>query len=110
MHLTQNFIKVLHLLFLSVLNPQPAADTTQSPRLSSSDLSALLTIIDDEAGAGLFRIQPTADTILEESGRVSFSIQREGGSQGRVTVMVATVDGNPDSSEYTSTVVSPSIG
>ena len=106
--LTEKFIKVLHLLFL-IENPQPAADTTKSPRLSSSDLSALLTIIDDEAGAGLFRIQPKADTIMEESGRISFSIQRVGGSQGRVTVMVATIDGNPDSSKYTSTVTSPSF-
>ena len=73
-----------------------------SPRLSTTGtLSALLTIIDDEAGAGLFRLQPTSDTVEEESGRVSFSILREGGSQGRVAVMVETVEGNTaDESEY----------
>lgn len=73
-----------------------------SPRLSTTEsVSALLTIIDDEAGAGLFRLQPTSDTVQEESGRVSFSILREGGSQGRVRVMVRTVDGNTeDESEY----------
>ena len=73
-----------------------------SPRLSTTGtLSTLLTIIDDEAGAGLFRLQPTSDTVEEESGRVSFSILREGGNQGRVTVMVETVEGNTaDESEY----------
>ena len=30
----------------------------------------------------------------EESERVSFTVLREGGSQGRVTVMVTTVEGN----------------
>lgn len=76
--------------------------TSRSPRLASTGLSALLTIIDDEAGAGLFRIQPTTATVDEESERerVSFTILREGGSQGRVTVMVTTVEGNiEDTSE-----------
>ena len=42
-----------------------------------------------------------SDTVQEESGRVSFSVSREGGSQGRVTVMIQTVDGNTeDESEY----------
>ena len=66
-----------------------------SPRLSTVvPLSALLTIIDDEAGAGLFRLEPTSDTVEEEDGRFSFSISREGGNQGRVAVVVQTVEGN----------------
>ena len=66
-----------------------------SPRLSTTGpLSALLTIIDDEAGAGLFRLDPTSDTVEEGAGRVSFSISREGGNQGSVAVMVQTVEGN----------------
>ena len=79
-----------------------------SPRLSTTGtLCALLTIIDDEAGAGLFRLQPTSDTVQEESGRVLFSILREGGSQGRVTVMVYTVDGNPEAvGQWNKTTVS----
>ena len=56
----------------------------------------MLTIIDDEAGAGLFRLLPTSDTVQEERERVSFSILREGGSQGRVTVTVETVEGNSE--------------
>lgn len=78
------------------------AGTATSPRLSTTgDLSALLTIIDDEAGAGLFRLQPTSETVREENGRASFSILRDGGSQGRVVVMIQTVDGNTeDTSEY----------
>ena len=81
--------------------------TASSPRLSSTEsLSALLTIIDDEAGAGLFRLQPTTHTVQEESGRVSFSILREGGSQGRVTIMIQTVDGNAeDASESVANTV-----
>ena len=72
-----------------------------SPRLSTSGtLTALLTIIDDEAGAGIFRLAPTEDSVLEESGRVSFSVTREGGSRGRVAVMLEIVEGNSaDSSE-----------
>ena len=67
-----------------------------SPRLSTAGtLSALLTIIDDEAGAGLFRLQPTSDTVREEEAEmVPFTISREGGSQGRVAVVIETVEGS----------------
>ena len=66
-----------------------------SPRLTTvGTLSALLTIIDDEGGAGLFHIEPTSDTVDEESGRFSFSVFRVGGNQGRVTVVVQTLEGN----------------
>jgi len=63
-----------------------------SPRLSSTNLSSLVTIIDDEGGAGRFQFSPTSPTALEGTPK-PITIAREGGSAGRVTVIVRTSDG-----------------
>ena len=96
--------KTFQLLSFKITKP---AGSSTSPRLSSTGATAILTIIDDEGGAGLFRLSPTQDTVEESSQRISFSVLREGGSQGRVSVLVNTVEGNTETTGRISQNFSP---
>ena len=58
-----------------------------SPRLSSVNLIGQVTIVDDEGGAGVFRVSPTiANT--QEGNSLQFTILRDGGTSGQVSVRV----------------------
>ena len=64
--------------------------TFASPRLSSSNLSALVTILDDEFGAGEFQLSPTTASVVEGS-IFPFMVRRSRGSTGQVSVRLSTV-------------------
>ena len=82
-------------VFIFTLTAVSRADSTgsfSSPRLSSSNLIGQVTIVDDEGGAGVFRVSPNVATV-EEGDVLLFNVMREGGSAGDVSVLVRTVDG-----------------
>ena len=70
--------------------PNPGFPVT-SPRLSTInvDLTAQISIIDDEGGAGLFQLNPTS-AVVQEGSQFSFSVVRVQGNTGELTVQVQT--------------------
>lgn len=81
-------LKVFQFSLTSVTANPPSFQ--QSPRLSSVNTTAAITIVDDEGGAGQFQLSPVTITIVEGSSRV-FRVERSGDSRGRVSVVVQTV-------------------
>lgn len=67
-----------------------APSSGPSPRLSSVNTTATITIVDDEGGAGQFQLSPLTVTIAEGSLQ-AFRIVRTGDSRGRVSVLVQTM-------------------
>lgn len=66
------------------------AGTFTSPRLSTLNVTALVTILDDEFGAGQFQISPLTASV-DEGSVFSFTVRRSQGSTGGVSVRVSTV-------------------
>lgn len=67
-----------------------APSSQPSPRLSSVNTTATITIVDDEGGAGQFQLSPLTLTIAEGSSQ-TFSVMRSGESRGSVSVVVQTM-------------------
>ena len=87
---------------LTAVSRVASSDSFSSPRLSSNNLIGQVTIVDDEGGAGVFRVSPNIASV-EEGGVVLFTVMREGGSAGDVSVLVRTVDGGASGGvDYTS--------
>lgn len=76
--------------------------TLTSPRLSAFNLIGQVTIVDDEGGAGLFSVSPGMVAVTEGSS-VLFTVRRNSGSTGSVTVLVQTLPGGTamNGSDYT---------
>lgn len=70
-----------------------------SPRLSSIGTQSIVTIIDDEAGAGEFGFSVANVTVLESQGTVSVDITRIGANIGSVTLQLSTTNGRRDGSQ-----------
>lgn len=71
-----------------------------SPRLSSIDVQSVVTIIDDEAGAGEFGFSTPNVTVSEEqSPLVEAVITRIGANMGTVTLRLFITDGQRDGSK-----------
>lgn len=92
-------IKVFQFFLASVtpISSSSGLPLAQSPRLSSVNTTATITIIDDEGGAGQFQLSPTSATTSEGSN-LAFDILRLGGTSGRVSVLVQTLDSGAASS------------
>lgn len=81
--------KVHHLMFL-------CAGSVSSPRLASTSLSTLITVVDDEGGSGVFQFGASSITTTEQGGSpstVDVYVTRSGGFAGRVSVVVTSVNG-----------------
>lgn len=70
-----------------------------SPRLSSVNLDAIVTIIDDEAGAGEFGFFTPNITVNEANTLVQIIITRIGANVGSVTLQLSVTPGRRDGSE-----------
>lgn len=79
--------KVFQFSLTSVIFPS-LPDAT-SPHLSSVNTTTSVTIVDDEGGAGQFRLQPTTATLVEGS-TFTFNVVRSGEASGSVSVLVQT--------------------
>lgn len=63
-----------------------------SPRLSSvsTAITAQVSIIDDEGGAGLFQLSPSSPTVVQEGSQFTFSVVRVQGNTGQLSVQLRT--------------------
>ena len=84
-------LKVFVFSLTSVVPTSNSETMLQSPRLSSVNTTARITIIDDEGGAGQFQLNPTTATVAEGS-TLTFSILRLGGTSGSISVLLQTLD------------------
>ncbi len=84
-------LKVFQFTLTSVVSRATSEVAPQSPRLSSVNTTARITIIDDEGGAGQFQLNPTTATVAEGS-TLTFSVLRSGGASGSISVLLQTVD------------------
>ena len=73
--------------------------TYASPRLSSVNLESIVTIIDDEAGAGQFGFSTPNITAAEGSSPITIVINRIGANVGSVTLQLSVTEGRRDGSE-----------
>ena len=94
----QSSLKVFQFSLTSVRPSANTASMFQSPRLSSVNTTATVTIIDDETGAGQFQICPTTSTTAEGS-TLTFTLVRSGGTSGHVSVLLQTLDSGLATSE-----------
>ena len=86
-----NLLKVFQFRLISVQKSSPTSTSTQSPRLSADNTTAIVSIVDDEGGAGLFQLNPISATASEGSS-VSFSVIRSRGTNGQVSIMLQTLE------------------
>ena len=85
-------LKVFQFSLLSVEEATPTATPNySSPRLSSENTSAMVVILDDEGGTGVFQLRPTALNVSEGSP-VLVDVLRSGGTSGRVAVRLQTLE------------------
>ena len=82
-------LKVFQFSLTSATPSSPLSAMATSPRLSSVNTTTSITIVDDEGGAGQFRLSTTTATLTEGSS-FTFSIERIGGTSGTVSVLVQT--------------------
>ena len=90
-NIVSSSLKVFTFTLTSVSRSTPTGSDS-SPRLSTSNLIGQVTIVDDEGGAGVFSLSPNIASV-SEGGVLSFTVRREGGSAGAVSVLVMTVGG-----------------
>ena len=84
-------IKVFTFQLTSVTRiPNPGFPVT-TPRLSSLNMAitAQVSIVDDEGGAGLFQLSPTS-AMVQEGNQFTFSVMRVQGNTGRLSVQLQT--------------------
>ena len=74
---------------LTAVDRTTPTQSFSSPRLSSINLIGQVTIVDDEGGAGVFRVSPTAAN-TQEGNSLEFTVLRDGGTSGQVSVRVQT--------------------
>ena len=86
----QSSLRAFQFSLNSVVASSPSASAVGSPRLSSVNTTAIVTIIDDEGGAGLFQLNPTSASTTEGS-TLNFNIVRSRGTSGRTSVVLRTV-------------------
>ncbi len=94
-------LKVFTFSLTSVTRTATPTGSEQSPRLSSNNLSGQVIIVDDEGGAGIFSVSPNVARV-SEGDVLSFTVRRDGGSAGVVSVGVMTVEsGASEGDDYT---------
>ncbi len=94
-------LKVFTFSLTSVTRTPMPTGSDSSPRLSSSNLIGQVTLVDDEGGAGVFSVNPNIASVVE-GGVLSFTVRRDGGSAGAVSVGVRTVEsGASEDEDYT---------
>ncbi len=100
-NIVSSSLKVFTFTLTSVSRTATPTGSDLSPRLSTSNLIGQVTIIDDEGGAGVFSLSPNVASV-SEGGVLSFTVRREGGSAGAVSVLVMTVEGEAsEGADYT---------
>ena len=87
-------LKVFQFTLLSVVGAANGTTSTpgdSSPRLSSTNTSAMVLILDDEGGSGVFQLRPlTINTT--EGALLAVEVIRSGGTSGRVAVQIQTME------------------
>jgi len=84
-------LKAFQFTLLSVrAGSNETTPTGSSPRLSSTNSSAVVIVLDDEGGSGVFQLSPLAINTSEGS-LVAMEVLRSGGTSGRVAVQVQTM-------------------
>lgn len=89
-----NSLKVFQFSLISVQKTSPTSPTSpiaETPRLSTDNTTARVSIVDDDGGAGLFQLNPTSATASEGSA-VTFSVIRSGATNGRVSIVLQTLE------------------
>ncbi len=100
-NIVSSSLKVFTFTLSSVSRTATPTGSDSSPRLSTSNLIGQVTIVDDEGGAGVFSLSPNVASV-SEGGVLSFTVRREGGSAGAVSVLVMTVEGEAsEGADYT---------
>ena len=85
-------IKVFTFQLTSVTRLTNPGFPVSSPRLStiSTAITAQISIIDDEGGAGLFQLSPTS-AVVQEGSQFTFSVVRVQGNTGQLSVQLQTM-------------------